>query len=134
MKLRSASASDTEKLFDIRYSVIENHQPREELAHLGITVENIKEMIAGGDYVTTIAEKDEQPVGFTMARISEGYVFACFVRPGFEGQGNWAGADAGRRGRLASSGSEADLAFDGTAGSPCRGILSTFWLDQQRLS
>lgn len=86
MKLRCASVRDVETLFDIRCSVTENHQSREELALLGITVESVKEMIEGGDYVTTIAEKDEQPVGFTMAQISDGYLFACFVRPGFEGQ------------------------------------------------
>ena len=87
MNLRSASASDAEMLFCIRCSVTENHQSREELASLGITGESVKEMIVSGDYVTTIADKDERPVGFTMAQISEGYVFACFVRPEFEGQG-----------------------------------------------
>ena len=44
-------------------------------------------MINSGDYVTTIAECEGQPVGFTMAQISDGYIFACFVRFGFEGQG-----------------------------------------------
>ena len=87
MKLRSASVSDVETLFDIRCSVTENHQSREELASLGVTVASVKAMIESGDYVTTIADKDEQPVGFTMAQISEGYIFACFVRPESEGQG-----------------------------------------------
>ena len=87
MKLRSASVSDVETLFDIRCSVTENYQSREELAMLDITVESVAEMIASGDYITFIAEKDGLPVGFTMAQISEGYLFACFVRPEFEGQG-----------------------------------------------
>jgi len=87
MKLRSASARDVETLFDIRCSVTENYQSREELASLDITVESIEGMIASGDYITLIAEEDGQPIGFTMAQISEGYVFACFVRPAFEGQG-----------------------------------------------
>jgi ribosomal protein S18 acetylase RimI-like enzyme len=87
MNLRSASVSDAETLFDIRCSVTENHQSRAELAIIGATVDSVKEMIASGDYLTTIAEKDRPPVGFTIAQISEGYIFACFVRPEFEGQG-----------------------------------------------
>lgn len=87
MKLRPALAIDTESLFDIRCSVLENHQSREELATLGITTQRIMEMIETGDYVTTIAEEAGQAVGFSMAQISEGYVFACFVKPGFEGRG-----------------------------------------------
>lgn len=87
MNLRPATIADVETLFDIRCSVVENHQSREELASLGITVESVKEMVASGDYVTTIAEVDGQAVGFSMAQISEGYVFACFVRSECHGQG-----------------------------------------------
>ena len=87
MKLRPAQPTDIETLFDIRCSVVENHQSREELADLGITTQSIQEMIEGGDYITTIAEEDGRPVGFSMAQVSEGYVFACFVRPEFEGKG-----------------------------------------------
>lgn len=87
MRLRPAQPTDTETLFDIRCSVVENHQSREELTNLGVTTQSIQEMIEGGDYITTIAEEDGQPVGFSMAQISEGYVFACFVRPEFEGKG-----------------------------------------------
>ncbi len=87
MKLRSASAIDAETLFDIRCSVVENYQSREELTSLGITTRSVAEMIEGRDYITTIAEEDGQPVGFSMAQLSEGYVFACFVRPEFEGKG-----------------------------------------------
>lgn len=87
MKLRPALSNDVEILFDIRCSVVENYQSREELASLGITNQSIKEMIEGGDYITTIVEEDGQPVGFSMAQISEGYVFACFVKPEFEGKG-----------------------------------------------
>ena len=87
MELRAASPTDGEILFDIRCSVVENHQSREELTSLGITLQSIKQMIEGGDYITTIAEENGQPVGFSMAQISEGYVFACFVRPEFEDRG-----------------------------------------------
>lgn len=87
MKLRPALANDAGTLFDIRCSVVENYQSREELASLGITIQSVKEMIEGEDYITTIAEEDGQPVGFSMVQVSDGYVFACFVRPEFEGKG-----------------------------------------------
>ncbi|MBD3897205.1 GNAT family N-acetyltransferase [Halomonas sp. ML-15] len=87
MTLRPATVDDIETLFDIRCSVTENHQSREELAALGITVESVSAMVASGDFVTTIAEIDGQPAGFSMAQISEGYVFACFVRAECHGLG-----------------------------------------------
>ena len=87
LKLRPACATDAETLFDIRCSVVENYQSREELTRLGITPESVRDMIEGGDFITTIADEDGQSVGFAMAQISEGYVFACFVRPEFEGGG-----------------------------------------------
>lgn len=87
MNLRPATIADIETLFGIRCSVTENHQSRNELAELGITVESVGAMVESGDYVTTMAEVDGQVVGFSMAQISECYVFACFVRPGFHGQG-----------------------------------------------
>ncbi|NJK61830.1 MAG: GNAT family N-acetyltransferase [Synechococcaceae cyanobacterium SM2_3_1] len=86
-KLRPAEIADVESLFEIRCSVIENHQSREELAELGITPETVVDMIQCGDYMTTLAEVSGKPVGFTMAQISEGYIFACFVKPEFVGQG-----------------------------------------------
>ncbi len=87
MKLRAATIYDVDALFDIRCSVVENHQSREELAALGITVETVAEMIEGGDYVTTVAEVQGRLVAFTMAQISQAYVFACFIRPEYEGKG-----------------------------------------------
>ncbi|MEM0964633.1 MAG: GNAT family N-acetyltransferase [Verrucomicrobiota bacterium] len=87
MRIRAARETDVEDLFDIRCSVIENHQSREELAELDITPETVAEMITGGEYISLLAEMNERPVGFTMARISEGYIFACFVRPADENQG-----------------------------------------------
>jgi len=87
MQLRPVTLKDVEALFDIRCSVIENHQSREELAELGITPATIADMIRGGGYVAILAEVDGKPVGFTMAEISESYLFACFIRPGFEKRG-----------------------------------------------
>lgn len=87
MQLRAAMPDDVETLFEIRCSVRQNYQSREELAELGVTPASVRAMIEGGDYVTTLAEIAGQPVGFCMAQCSEGYVFALFVRPGFEGRG-----------------------------------------------
>jgi ribosomal protein S18 acetylase RimI-like enzyme len=87
IELRAVHPDDTETLFDIRCSVVENHQSRDELATLGVTVENVRKMVESGDYVSTLAEQDGRAVGFSMAQISAGYVFACFVRPGCEGRG-----------------------------------------------
>lgn len=87
MHLRAVTVEDVEALFDIRCSVLENHQSREELAELGITPTTIADMIRGDDYVAFLAEVGGEPIGFTMAEISEAYVFACFLRPGFEKRG-----------------------------------------------
>ena len=87
MKLRPAKPTEAECLFDIRCSVVENYQSREELMSLGINIQSVTDMIKGEDYITTIAEADGQSVGLSMAQISEGYIFACFVRPEFEGKG-----------------------------------------------
>lgn len=87
MTLRPATESDVETLFEIRCSVIENHQSREELADIGITPDSVAEMIRGSGYVAFIAEVEGQAVGLIMAEVSEGYIYACFVRPAFEGRG-----------------------------------------------
>ena len=87
MNLRRALKCDTETLFDIRCSVLENHQSREELATLGITSDSISAMVESEDYISLVAEVEGRPAGFAMTQISEAYVFAVFVRPEFEGQG-----------------------------------------------
>jgi GNAT superfamily N-acetyltransferase len=87
IELRTARPDDTATLFDIRCSVVQNHQSREELATLGVTVDSVRNMIASGDFVSTLVEEDGRGVGFSMAQISAGYVFACFVRPSHEGRG-----------------------------------------------
>lgn len=87
LSIRSATAADVETLFAIRCAVRENHQSRAELAALGIDAESIRAAIERGDYITTIAEIDGRAVGFSMAQISAGYVFATFVLPDHEGRG-----------------------------------------------
>ncbi len=86
MKIREAQLEDIETLFNIRTSVIENHQSREELATLGITPETVAEMLQT-DCRAWIAEIDEQLIAFSMANATEKTIFAMFVLPSFEGRG-----------------------------------------------
>jgi GNAT superfamily N-acetyltransferase len=86
MKIREAQLEDIETLFNIRTSVIENHQSREELVTLGITPETVAEMLQT-DCRAWIAEIDEQPIAFSMANATEKTIFAMFVIPSFEGRG-----------------------------------------------
>ncbi len=86
MTIRRAQVGDIETLFDIRTSVVENHQSREEIAQLGITPESVAQMLAT-DCCAWIAELSHCPVGFSIANATERTIFGIFVRPEFEGQG-----------------------------------------------
>ena len=86
MKIRIAQPDDIETLFEIRTSVIENHQSREEIAQLGITPESVAKMLET-DCSAWIAEIDEQLIGFSIANATEQTIFGVFVLPSFEGRG-----------------------------------------------
>jgi GNAT superfamily N-acetyltransferase len=84
--IRLANQADISAIFDIRTSVQENHLSHDQLAQMGITPETIREAILEAPCVW-IAEVDGVPVGFSMADVEEGCVFAAFVLPEFEGHG-----------------------------------------------
>ena len=86
MLIRVAQAADIEAMFDIRTSVTENYQSREEIAELGITPESIAEMLAT-DCCAWVAELQGQLVGFAIANATEATIFGIFVLPAFEGKG-----------------------------------------------
>ncbi|MEM6592291.1 MAG: GNAT family N-acetyltransferase [Cyanobacteria bacterium P01_H01_bin.119] len=86
MNIRVVQASDIETLFDIRTSVVENYQSREEIAELGITPESIAKMLEI-DCCAWLAEIEERPVGFSIANATEKTIFGVFVLPAFECQG-----------------------------------------------
>ena len=86
MDIRVAQREDIETLFEIRTSVIENHQSREEIAELGITPESVAEMLRL-DCGAWIAEMGDQAIGFSIANATEKTIFGIFVRPSFEGRG-----------------------------------------------
>lgn len=84
--IRLANHADIEAIFDIRTRVQENHLSRDQLAEMGITPETIGHAISEAP-CAWIAEVDRVPVGFSMADMEEGCVFAAFVLPEFEGHG-----------------------------------------------
>ena len=86
MLIRIAQAADIEAMFNIRTSVIENYQSREEIAELGITPESVAAMLAT-DCCAWIAELEGRPVGFAIANATAATIFGVFVLPQFEGQG-----------------------------------------------
>ena len=87
MQIRPARPEDATDFFDVRCSVKENYMSPAELATIGITPEVIGEMIAGGDNIAPVVIVDDKIAGMAMAHISEGYVFALFIRPEYEGRG-----------------------------------------------
>jgi GNAT superfamily N-acetyltransferase len=86
MKIRIAQQDDIETLFEIRTSVVENYQSREEIAAVGITPESVAGMLET-DCCAWIAEIDDRPIGFSIANVTEKMIFGLFVLPAFEGQG-----------------------------------------------
>lgn len=86
MKIRIAQRDDIDTLFEIRTSVVENYQSREEIAQLGITPESVAKMLAT-DGRAWVAEIDDRPIGFSIANATEKTIFGLFVLPAFEGQG-----------------------------------------------
>jgi GNAT superfamily N-acetyltransferase len=86
MLIRAATEADIETLFDVRTSVVQNHQSREELAAIGVTPHSIAEMLRTTSRAW-IAEEDGRGMAFSMADAGQGTVFALFVRPGYEGRG-----------------------------------------------
>lgn len=86
MNIRVATQDDVETLFEIRISVAENYQSREELKALGITPASVAAML-DTNCRAWVAEIDYQPVGFSLAHGAEAKILGLFVRPEFEGRG-----------------------------------------------
>ena len=84
--VRPATEADVAALFDIRTSVRENFQSREELAGIGVTPESVAALLRT-DGAAWVAEVDGTPAAFSMANAAERTGFAMFVRPEFEGRG-----------------------------------------------
>ncbi len=94
IKIRVAQKKDIETLFEIRTSVEENHQSREEIAELGITPQSVATMLETDccAWIASISgrrrrSEAEHPIGFSIASATQKTIFGIFVRPAFEGQG-----------------------------------------------
>lgn len=85
--IRAASPDDVAELFRVRTSVRENHQSEEQLSALGITRDSVAALLRSGEAQAWCAEVDGAIVGFSMARLREGELFALFVLPSFEDRG-----------------------------------------------
>lgn len=86
MTIRIAHIDDIDALFDIRTSVAENYQSREEIAALGITPASVATMLET-DCRAWIAQQRDTPAGFAIANATAQTIFGLFVRPEFENQG-----------------------------------------------
>ncbi|NJN24465.1 MAG: GNAT family N-acetyltransferase [Acaryochloridaceae cyanobacterium RL_2_7] len=86
MNIRIAKREDIGTLFEIRTSVVENYQSREEIAELGITPESVAKMLET-DCCAWIAEINDRPIGFSIANATEKTILGIFVLPSFECQG-----------------------------------------------
>lgn len=86
MNIRKAQIEDVETMFEIRTSVTENHQSREEIAELGITPETVTQMLQT-DCCAWIADIDDKPIGFSIANATQKTILGLFVLPSFEGRG-----------------------------------------------
>ena len=86
INIRLVQTEDIETLFEIRTSVKENYQSRQEIAALGITPVSVAKMLQI-DCCAWIAEIDGQPIGFSIANLTEKTIFGIFVLPEFENQG-----------------------------------------------
>jgi GNAT superfamily N-acetyltransferase len=86
MNIQIAQRGDIDTLFEIRTSVVENYQSREEIAELGITPESVTKMLET-DCCAWVAEIDDRPIGFSIANATEKTIFGLFVLPSFERQG-----------------------------------------------
>lgn len=86
MNIRIAQLDDVETLFEIRTSVVENYQSREEIAELGITPESVTKMLET-NCCAWVAEIDDRAIGFSIANATEKTIVGMFVLPAFEGQG-----------------------------------------------
>ena len=86
MNIRLVQGEDVETLFEIRTSVKENYQSRQEIAKLGITPASVAKML-DKECCAWIAEVKSQPVGFSIANLTEKTILGLFVLPEFENQG-----------------------------------------------
>lgn len=83
--VRLASANDVSAIFAVRTSVRDNYLSYDDLYELGLTEGVLKDFIASS--CVWVAEVNAQVVGFVIADVEGGCVFAVFLLPEHEGRG-----------------------------------------------
>ncbi|MBS0847371.1 GNAT family N-acetyltransferase [Citrobacter sp. JGM124] len=86
VSIRPARATDIAAIFTIRTSVKENHLSLVQLAEMGITPEQILDMLVTPPCIW-VADIDSTTVGFAIISQDEGSLFALFVLPEYQGTG-----------------------------------------------
>lgn len=86
IQIRLAEAADTPGIFHVRTSVRENALTRAQMAEMGITETSVSQMILDAP-CAWVALAQGGIVGFSIADLAEGSLFAAFVSPSHEGKG-----------------------------------------------
>ncbi len=86
LAIRAARKDDVDGIFEVRTSVTENRLTLEQLTGFGITKAAVTEMIERAS-CAWVALDAEKVVGFSMADLDKGSVFAVFVLPAYERRG-----------------------------------------------
>lgn len=84
--IREAITADIPALFEIRTATTENAMTEAELAASGITTESAANLL-GTDGRCWVAETGNRIVGFCIANVNSGSIWALFVLPAYEGRG-----------------------------------------------
>lgn len=85
--IRAIEERDLPAIVRVRTSVRENHLSVEAMAQLGITPQSVWSELQSGELGGFLAENHGDIAAFSMARHSDGSIFALFTQPEFEGRG-----------------------------------------------
>ncbi|ABC22380.1 GNAT family N-acetyltransferase [Rhodospirillum rubrum] len=86
LRIRAAEPADVGAIFQVRTAVTENSLTIAQLTEMGITTASITAMIIESP-CAWVAVEGERVVGFSMADLEDGSLFAAFVLPSYEGRG-----------------------------------------------
>ena len=86
--IRPIQPADMDAVTRVRTAVSENHMSVAEMAGRGITPAIVLAELASGELGGWLVEEGGEVVAFSMARHSDGSIFALFTAPGHEGKGH----------------------------------------------
>jgi GNAT superfamily N-acetyltransferase len=85
--IRAIEERDLPSIVRVRTSVRENNLSVEAMAELGITPQSVWSELQSGELGGFLAEDQGDIAAFSMARHSDGSIFALFTQPEYEGRG-----------------------------------------------